>query len=78
MSSGAYYPSFFEISLCLNSNEDVTKGGDGEIFPNLTDNVFSTFFHEYVHYLQNITSLGGVISHLVISIILLKRFKTII
>ena len=60
MSSGAYYPSFFEISLCLNSNEDVTKGGDGEIFPNLTDNVFSTFFHEYVHYLQNITSLGGV------------------
>ncbi len=60
MSSGAYYPSFFEISLCLDSKENLTLGGDGEIFPNLTDNGFSTFFHEYVHYLQNITSFSGV------------------
>lgn len=60
MSSGAYFTSFFEISLCLEPCENKTLGGDGEIFPKLTDNGYTTFFHEYIHYLQNISSLGGV------------------
>ena len=48
---GFYLPSFFRLHISTdNSIED---------FNTLSDFDFSVFFHEYIHYLQDITTFYG-------------------
>ena len=50
-SLGFYLPNFFRLHISIdNSIKDFNK---------LSDLDFSVFFHEYVHFLQNITTLYG-------------------
>lgn len=48
--AGEYYPAFFEMRLKVDSMIDLNTCGDAD---------FALFFHEYVHFLQDLTTTYG-------------------
>lgn len=49
-SAGEYYPAFFEMKLKIDGKLDLNSCSDME---------FALFFHEYIHFLQDITTSYG-------------------
>ena len=49
-SAGEYYPSFFEMKLRIDGIPDLN---------NCSDMDFALFFHEYIHFLQDVTTFYG-------------------
>lgn len=47
---GEYIPAFFEMYLRIDGDIDLNK---------LSERDFSLFFHEYIHFLQDITTTYG-------------------
>ena len=48
--AGEYYPAFFEMKLKIDGDLDLN---------NCSDMDFALFFHEYIHFLQDITTSYG-------------------
>ena len=46
-SAGEYYPAFFEMKLKIDEMIDLNTCSDMD---------FALFFHEYIHFLQDVTT----------------------
>lgn len=58
VTNGFYKPHYFELHLLTITNDDICDGN--KLIS--TGNAFSTLCHEYIHYLQDILTLNGLVN----------------